>query len=200
MSISDESSARPEVDAVAPAPERILDAAARCLVQSGAAALSLSEVAQAAGVSKALIHYHFRDKDTLLVRLVERVSEDLTARERVALDGQNTPFAVDAIWDWLVGELRRGTLRVLLEVSQYRSASVQAAAREAARERRLTAAATFQRLFEILELQPRVPPELVSEVIVAFIDGLTMEATLGDERATRVAFDVFWLAMLNLAE
>ena len=162
--------------------------------------MSLSEVAAEAAVSKALIHYHYHDKDSLLVRLVDQTVDDLTQRERSALEGTHSPLAVDSIWDWLVGELERGSLRVLLEVSQYRSASVQAAARRAAALRRATTTETVNHLFSILELRPRVPPELIAEVVVAFVDGLAMDATLGDERSTRIAFDVFWLALLNLAE
>jgi AcrR family transcriptional regulator len=183
-----------------PAPQRILAAAARSIVKSGAAAMSLSEVAAEASVSKALIHYHYHDKDSLLVRLVDQTADEVTTREVEALRGQRSPLAVDSIWAWLVGELDRGSLRVLLEVSQYRSAPVQEAARRAAVLRRATTTETVNHLFDILELRPRVPPELIAEVVVAFVDGLAMDASLGDARATRVAFDVFWLAILNLAE
>lgn len=162
--------------------------------------MSLSEVAADASVSKALIHYHFHDKDSLLVRLVDQTAEQITTRELEALRDQHSPLAVDEIWTWLVGELERGSLRVLLEVSQYRSAPVQEAARRAAVLRRSTTTDTVNHLFEILELRPRVPSELIAEVVVAFVDGLAIDASLGDARATRVAFDVFWLALLNLAE
>jgi AcrR family transcriptional regulator len=184
----------------APAQDRILEAAGRRIVASGAAALSLSEVADEAGVSKALIHYHFHDKDTMLVRLLERVASDISRRESHALDDQHTALAVDALWSWLLDELRRGDLRVLLEVSQYRSAPVQAAARDAAEQRRRTTTETIARLFAILGLQPRVPADLVAEVVVAFVDGLALDVSLRDERSTRIAFDVLWLALLNLAE
>jgi AcrR family transcriptional regulator len=179
---------------------RILDAAARCIVESGAVSLSMSEVATAAGVSKALIHYHFHDKDTLLVRLLERTVNEIVGREQRALAGQATPLALNAVWDWLEGELKRGSLRVLLEVSQVRTAPVEAAARAAAAQRRRSAADSVRRLFVILELTPRVPAELLAEVIVAFVDGLAIDSAHVDERAPRVAFDVFWLALLNLAE
>jgi len=49
---------RPRADAA----ERILRAAIRCIVTSGAAALTMHEVSEEAGVSKGLIHYHFHDK------------------------------------------------------------------------------------------------------------------------------------------
>jgi AcrR family transcriptional regulator len=57
---------RPRVDAA----ERILRAAIRRIVASGAAALTMHEVSEEAGVSKGLIHYHFHDKETLLARMV----------------------------------------------------------------------------------------------------------------------------------
>ena len=52
-------------------PERILYAAAMRIVEGGTANLSMQDVADAAGVSKGLIHYHFHDKETLLTRLIE---------------------------------------------------------------------------------------------------------------------------------
>ena len=186
--------------------QRILDAAARQIASSGASALALSDVARVAGVSKALIHYHFRDKETLLSRLVHHLAEGLVARERAALasyEHQHSPLAVDALWQWLEAELRRGDIRVLLELDTYREAAVQSAAREAASVRRMAATDTVDRLFAILELRPRVDPTLLGSVVVAFVDGLALDAGLSSEidtAAARVAFDVFWLAMLSLAE
>jgi hypothetical protein len=57
-----------------------------------------------------------------------------------------------------------------------------------------------ERLFTLLELRPRVPPPLVADVVVAFIDGIAMSASLDSERNSRPAFDVFWLSLLSLAE
>ena len=200
--------ARPARDANhSTATRKILDAAARQIASSGAAALALSDVAREAGISKALIHYHFRDKDTLLSRLVEHLARDLVARERAALAeyvGQHNPLAVDALWHWLERELKRGDVRVLLELDSSRGPAVRQAARDAATLRRATARDTIERLFTILELRPRIEPTLLASVFVAFVDGLAIDTGL--ERApdtpstARVAFDVFWLAMLSLAE
>ena len=187
--------------------ERILDAAARQIASEGVAALALSDVAREAGVSKALIHYHFRDKDTLLAQLVSHLARRLVMRERAALVpyvGQHNPLAVDAIWQWLHSELRSGDIRVLLELNSCRGVTVQAAAREAAALRRESAQETVDRLFTILELKPRVESSLLANVFVPFIDGLAVHAGLGaadgSASTARVAFDVFWLAMLSLAE
>src|SRR5438105_7955659 len=180
---------------------RIIEAAARQIASGGAAALALSDVARDAGVSKALIHYHFRDKETLLARLVEHLARDLVVRERAALapyEGQHNPLAVDALWQWLDAELRRGDIRVLLELDSCRGASVQQAARLAATLRRAAAKDTIERLFLILELRPRIEPAMLANVFVAFVDGIAIDAGLGADAGgaagARGAFEVFWLA------
>ncbi len=168
----------------------------------------MSEIARDAGVSKALIHYHFVDKETLLARLIDHLARGVVAREREALrrfEHEHNPLAVDALWAWLEGELERGSINVLLELDAYRGPAVQAAARAAAAAREAAAQETIQRLFAILELRPRIEPAMLATVHVAFVDGLAIRKGLasGEERVStpsRVAFDVFWLAMLSLAE
>jgi AcrR family transcriptional regulator len=181
----------------APATERILDAAARRVVGAGAVETSLGDIAEAAGVSKALILYHFHDKDTLLARLVERVCAQLVARQRAILDGQPSAMAVESVWEWLEHELRLGTIRVLVELRHYRSPGVHSASVRAAADRRQAAGEMVGRLFTTLGLRPRVPAELLGEVTVAFEDGLALADKDGGQR---VVFDVLWLALLNLAE
>ena len=159
-------------------------------------------------MSKALIQYHFVDKETLLARLIDHLARAMVDREREALrrfEHEHNPLAVDALWAWLEGELERGSINVLLELDAYRGAAVQAAARQAAAARHAAAQETIERLFRILELRPRIEPSLLAAVHVAFVDGLAVRSGLsrGEERAPtsqRVAFDVFWLAMLSLAE
>src|SRR6476661_7614582 len=106
---------RPRADAA----ERILRAAIRCIVTSGAAALTMHEVAEEAGVSKGLIHYHFHDKETLLARVVEWMTRNLVARERAALAESTPRHAIDDLWAWLSAELERGHVRVLMELTQW---------------------------------------------------------------------------------
>lgn len=178
----------------------ILDAARRLIAERGAAAVSLQDVADAAAVSKALIHYHFVDRETLLARLVETTASALVAREREALRSAQGVTGVDALWAWLEAELARGDIRVLLAVSQDRAPRVQEAARAAAELRLRAAGETTARLFAMLGLRPRLAPPLVAGAVVAFVDGLAFETPLLPERPARASFDVFWLAMLSIAE
>ena len=182
------------------AAERILGAAAECVSALGAAQVSMQAVADGAGVSKALIHYHFTDKAELLTRVAGWLAGEVVERESRALDEVAPAHAVDALWRWLDGELARGDVRVLLDLATVPTDGVRDAVREAAQARRAAAARTVQRLFGLLSLTPRVPVTLMADVLVAFVDGMALDATLAPERNHRIAFDVFWLAMLSLAE
>src|SRR5688572_24514496 len=181
-------------------PERILYAAAARIVAAGTANLSMQDVADSAGVSKGLIHYHFHDKETLLTRLIEWMTHESVDREATTLAHSTPKTAVDDLWTWVAGEIERGHLRVLNELAQERGPLISDAIRRAARARRDAAAVTVDRLFALLELRPRVPVQLLADVIVAFIDGLAIHASLVPDANHRVAFDVLWLSLLSLAE
>jgi len=183
-----------------PARERLLVAAADRLATAGAAALSLQGVADAAGVSKGLIHYHFKDREALLVETTRWLCEAVVTRQRRALVGVTPAGAVDALWRWLDAELARGELRVLAELASAPEPSVREAARSAAVSRRAAATETVAALFDALSLRPRVPPDMLATAVVAFTDGLAVHAHLDPAGNARLAFDVFWLAMLGLGD
>ena len=63
--------------AVSPARERILEAAERVVGDVGAARMTLDGVAQAAGVSKGGLLYHFPSKEALLGALAKRYVEGM---------------------------------------------------------------------------------------------------------------------------
>jgi AcrR family transcriptional regulator len=186
--------------------DRIFDGTVRCLVRSGASA-SMAEIAAAAGVSKALLHYHHSDRAHLLADVVARLAQRIVARERVAMggpaDGAGAPQAtlgnpVDALWGWVEAELRSGELRALLELATVRDAPVRQAWDEAANDRRRSAARTVELVFERLGLTPRMPVTLLGDANTAFLDGLALDR--GSARDSRVGFDLFWLGLLSLGE
>src|SRR5919199_3680853 len=118
------------------AAERILRATGRTIVERGAVALTMQDVAEEAGVSKGLIHYHFHDKETLLARLAEWMTRTLVARERAALAQSSPRCAIDDLWAWLEEELARGHVRVLLELAEWRGPLVRRGMGESGRGRR----------------------------------------------------------------
>lgn len=189
--------------AVAPSTDaraRIVDAGVRCLAREGVGGASMAAIALEAGVSKALLHYHYHDRSTLLAEIVERIGMRTVERERAAIDESGEMGGLDAVWQWLEGELRRGELSALAELALVREAPVRRATRAAASDRRQSAARTIQRLFAELDLTPRVPAPLMADAAVAFIDGLALDVANGSAREPRVSYDIFWLALLNLTE
>lgn len=159
----------------------------------------MAAIAADGGVSKALLHYHYADRARLLAEVVSQLAKRLVARERAAMDAASGRGAVDALWQWLASELARGELRALLELAMQHEPEVRAAAEEAAALRRAAAARTVERLFAGLGLTPRMPAALLGAASVAFTDGLAVGGT-GTSRDARVSFDLFWLALLSLAE
>ena len=188
--------ARPRPDATA----RILEAAAARLAVSGASALTMQEVAEEAGVSKGLIHYHFQDKDTLLARLVLWMAEGLVRREQAALAASSPLSAIDDLWRWLEDELTRGHVRALVELAGWRGGRVRAAAAEATRRRRAASTMSVERLFGLLSLRSRVPTSLLGDLLVTFVDGLAATPAESSRGNARASFDVLWLALLGLAD
>jgi len=71
---------------------RILDAAFRRLATEGYAALSVREIAKDAGVNHALINYHFRSKDQLVIEVLDAANQRLLARQS-AMYGGTAGFA-----------------------------------------------------------------------------------------------------------
>lgn len=67
--------------------ERILEAAFRRLVAEGYAALSVREIAKDAGVNHALINYHFRSKDQLVIDVLDAVNQRLLLRQASMYEG-----------------------------------------------------------------------------------------------------------------
>jgi len=66
---------------------KILEAAFRRLAAEGYAALSVREIARDAGVNHALINYHFRTKDQLVIAVLDEANRQLLARQRAMYAG-----------------------------------------------------------------------------------------------------------------
>lgn len=62
--------------------QALLDAAERLLVEVGAAGVTTRKVAEEAGANHGLVHYYFGSVEQLLVRVLERFTERLVARQR----------------------------------------------------------------------------------------------------------------------
>jgi AcrR family transcriptional regulator len=83
----------------------LLDAAERLLIQVGHAGITTRRLAEEANVNHGLVHYYFGSMENLLVRVLERFTERLTARQR-ALYAADIPFIEKwrQAMNYLVGE------------------------------------------------------------------------------------------------
>ena len=61
---------------------RIVAAGIRCIARDGVSGASISAIAAEAGVSKALLHYHFAHRAELLGEMVLTLTDRHVARER----------------------------------------------------------------------------------------------------------------------
>src|SRR5713226_6989753 len=72
--------------------DAFLDAAERLLVEEGYAAITTRRLAEATGANHGLVHYYFGSMEQLFVRVLERFTERLIARQR-SLYASDIPFA-----------------------------------------------------------------------------------------------------------
>ena len=89
----------------------MLDAAERLLLEVGAAGVTTRRLAEEAGVNHGLVHYYFGSIENLLVRVLERFTDALIARQR-ELYAADVPFiekwrAGDALPRARIGRTRR---------------------------------------------------------------------------------------------
>jgi AcrR family transcriptional regulator len=73
------------------AEQELLDAAERLLVEVGYAGITTRGLAQEAGINHGLVHYYFGSMENVLVRVLERFTERLVARQR-AMYAADLPF------------------------------------------------------------------------------------------------------------
>lgn len=179
--------------------QRIVSATIDCVVRHGASDASMAVIARAAGVSKALLHYHYSDRARLLAEVTTQLAQRLVARESAAMAGAEGSGTVDTLWRWIEYELERDELRALLELSLVREPAVRLATEIAVRDRHAAAARTVSQVFTSLGLSPKVPVSLLGSASLAFLDGLALHDVAATDES-RVSFDIFWLGLLSLVE
>jgi AcrR family transcriptional regulator len=95
----------------------ILDAARRCLLAEGFAAMSTRKVASEAGVPLSQVHYHFGSKGGMVVALLASENRRLLARQ-TSMYAQEAPLwkRYEQACDFLEDDLESGYVRVLQEM------------------------------------------------------------------------------------
>jgi AcrR family transcriptional regulator len=87
-------------------PDRILDAAQRLVLQTGARRLSLTEVAKLAGVARPTLYRYFVSKDQLIYALGKREFRRFSTAMSAALSGRSGVEGLEAAIDLVVAFLQ----------------------------------------------------------------------------------------------
>lgn len=177
---------------------KLLDAAAAIMCTEGAAGVSVQRVADSAGTSKALVHYHFAGKDALLVACVGRLATQLIEVEATALAASTPVTALDDLWAAVMEHRVRGFRRALLSLTTDATPATQTALAAASHRRRVAATHTLDRLHVLLSFASPVAGATLGVAYLALLDGLTLGSSVDPGPHHRHAFDAFWLAVLSL--
>jgi AcrR family transcriptional regulator len=178
--------------------EQIVQATIRCLAHEGYSGLTMKKVAREAGVSQGILHYYFESKRAILVAALDTVMGDLDRRVAALSEGaRDAPARLRAVIRGCLGlaEDNRDFWVVFVEFWG-----------EMMHDRALSEinAALYQRLRRTLGVTVRqgiragvfrrVEPEEAGAVILALVDGLSLQRTFDPhaltlERATRACED-----------
>lgn len=161
---------------------RILDAAFQRLAREGYGALSIREIAKDAGVNHALVNYHFKSKEQLVIAVLDEANRRLlTRQERLyAAPGSYADKWAQAR-RFYENDLASGFVRVLMEL--YAASMSNAALREEFRPRMNAwfdiVGRAVADAFDYYELDLPVPPQVVSCWICNFWMGTELAMLAG---------------------
>jgi AcrR family transcriptional regulator len=169
-----------DTDAI-PMREAIVEAAGRCIIARGHAALSTRAVATEAGVNQSLIHYYFGTKERLMLAVLERMNHALLKRQAEMFEA---PVSFADKWAqacrFYQADLDSGYVRLLVELSAL-GVSNRAVGQEVRKLRAQWRALLERVVGEALEhFQIRsISAEEVTAYLVGFWHGMELEMMLG---------------------
>ena len=167
---------------------KILDAAQECIGRAGFDGVSMKEIAHTAGVSKALVHYHFHTKEQLFLEGQAQAVRHLVGRlEALAQEARPAPEqalkGLDQVWALLV----RFRAQVPLTLEMWSQSTRRPDLRQRVEEfnvetRRLTERGLRATLGPDVERLP-LPPERVAKLLQTTLWGTGVQAWLENDRA-----------------
>ena len=161
---------------------RFLDAAERLLVQVGYAGITTRALAAEAGLNHGLVHYYFGSLEEVLLRVLNRFTERLIARQR-AMYSADVPFLEKwrTAWRFQEEDLAAGYPKIWFELQalawnrpdlRARIVAVEAEWREVLRE-------AFTRAIREYGKEDELPVEAVTAIVVTFALGYMLERLSG---------------------
>lgn len=185
--------------------EAILEATFRRLVSDGYPRLNVREIAREAGVNHALINYHFRTKQQLVLEVLDQANHRLLNRQQEMYAGSD---AVSAKWrkacEFYDEDLRSGFVKLMMELmaGSFSDPVLRAGYLPRLLAWRRIVDAAVQDGAEQHALMLPIPVRAISTLIGCFWVGMEAEMALGVTEADghhREALDAF-LSLLLLLE
>ena len=183
--------------------DRIVQAACETLTREGLARVTVALVARRAGVSSALVHYHFATKQRLLLAATRALAQRRTESRVAALEAGSGLPGLDAVWMAIETGSGASAERAWadLVLLARRDPAVRATlAAERERERSRTAG-PLARLLDSLGSRPRLPAEDLAASFGMFLDGAACSLAAGAPPSdVRASYDAFCLALVALGQ
>ena len=168
--------------------EQIVHATIRCLAHEGYSGLTMKKVAREAGVSQGILHYYFESKRAILIAALELVMADLDRRVAALSEGaRDAPAQLRAVIRGCLGlaEDNREFWVVFVEFwgEMMHDRALQSINAALYQRLRRTLGATVKQGIRAGAFR-RVEPEEAGAVILALIDGLSLQRTFDPEALT----------------
>jgi AcrR family transcriptional regulator len=110
--------------------QQILSTAKNLFIQQGYHGLSMRQIAEALGVSKAALYYHFRDKEELLLAILDSSLDEMEAElQRIQLEQKEARQRIRAMVEMIL--LQPAEQRAVIRLSSQEMAQLSLPARRA---------------------------------------------------------------------
>ena len=177
--------------------EALKKSALDLLSASGYRNVTIKDIGREAGVTTAMIYYHFQNKDELLRATIEYAIETALTHFHNISENVEHPGAVIHAWLYMHVELQPEIGKVLKLIHDYRHSDVQTGSIDEAIDRFygtektiITASILRGRDMGVFSKSGDVPAEL-SDLISTFLDGAVMRKSIFEDYEIRVAVEVF---------
>lgn len=179
--------------------QRIIRGAWSVIAERGLAALTTRLVAKEAGISHGMCHYHFENKDDLILAVVDHARHYWIApMEDLVAAGGTAWQRLDAVVRWMAEPATREVMRVHSQLVSQSEYSEALRARMAAEYARWQAA--YIELFLQLEregaLRPGLDAERVGFAFATMADGLVDQQSLNPSLETEPIMRAFMAPLL----
>lgn len=159
--------------------QQVLDAAIKTLAKRGFANTSVSDIADTAGMSKGVVHYHFTSKEDLIVRVLAQCYDTLSTAVRSAWSEPGTPperirRALREMWVTRTGGSPEMTVVADLMAQGIHDPKLKKSLAARFHTSREELVQELVSSFQKLGLRPKLPAEVVARIVMATLDGIAL--------------------------